>query len=315
MDWAEIAVHTTTQGSDLVSQLMIQAGASGTMIIDRNDIPDPSLPQGYWELIDEKMIETMPEDVLVQGWFPFDQNLAKSIHVLTLSLDQLKGLSHPFSLGTLSLVQKTVNEEDWTNKWKDLYRPFKPGQTIVIKPTWEEYTPKDGEKVIEMDPGMAFGTGTHETTAMCMALLEKYVTPFMKVADVGTGSGILAMGAALLGAGQVVAVDIDPLAVQVARENVSKNGLSNQIQVFEGDLLKATGEKFDLCVANIIADVICFLAPTLKNSLTGRGLFICSGIIDTKAPLVSQALSQNGYTLVEKREQGEWVAMAWRKSN
>lgn len=313
MEWAEIAVHTTTQASDLVSEAMIQSGATGTMIVDKNDIPDPSLPHGYWELIDEKMIEAMPEDVLVQGWFALDFNLSDSLNTLALSLENLKTIALPFPLGSLAIVQKNVNEQDWANRWKDLTKPLKPGKIIVIKPTWEDYSPTPFEKVIEMDPGMAFGTGTHETTAMCITLLEKYITPSMTVADIGTGSGILAIASALLGASNVTAVDIDPSAVQVAKENIKMNGLERHIEVLQGDLLEVTNKKFDLCVANIIADVICFLAPHLHKNLTDNGLFICSGIIDKQAEQVITALSKNGYMLIEQTADGEWIALVWRK--
>lgn len=311
MEWMELMVHTTSQGADIVSEILIQAGAQGTMIVDRNDIPDPSKPHGYWEIFDEAILTAMPEDVLVQAWFPLDAALADTLLSLQLSLKSLALSSLPFPLGSLVIEQKSVDEAAWVEKWKEYYKPFRPGNTLVIKPTWEPYTPKEGERVIEMDPGMAFGTGTHETTSMCLTLLEKYIKPNMTVVDIGTGSGILAIGAALLGANRVTAVDIDQDAVKVAKKNVADNGLSPTIEVFKGDLLEITQEKFDLCVANIISDVICFLAAPLKNNLKEKGLFICSGITKPRVGEVSEALLAQGYTLIEKSIQGEWAAMVW----
>ena len=183
----------------------------------------------------------------------------------------------------------------------------------MVKPTWESYTPQEGDRIIEIDPGMAFGSGTHETTSMCLGFLEDYLTPGARVIDVGTGSGILAIGAALLGAGKVLAIDIDPTAVKVARENVAHNHLEEKIQCVQGDLLEQRAEQCDLCVANIIADVICGFAAPLQEHIVPGGLFVCSGIIREREQDVLDALQQAGYELVEERKKGEWVAMISRR--
>jgi len=310
MEWLELTVHTTTQGADLVSQQMMALGADGTQIQDRADIPDPDKPNGYWELIDQSMIDNMPEDVLVQAWFPMDEKLPERIASLKTRLSEMQ--AQP-GMGTLELTSSEVKDEDWSQVWKKFYKPFRAGRSLVVKPSWETYDAQPGDKIIEIDPGMAFGTGTHETTGMCLGLLDDYMTPGMRVIDLGTGSGILAIGAALLGAKDVLAIDIDPTAVKVARENVEINHLSDAIQVMEGNLLDHVDQVCDLCVANIIADVICMVSQPVRSHITPGGLFICSGIIKEREQDVVNALNAAGYQIMEIRRQGEWVAMISKK--
>ncbi len=312
MEWMEVAVHTTTQGSDVVSMLLMQNGAAGTAIEDRFDVPDPNKPHGYWELIDQSLIDSMPEDVIVKSWLPMNERLSDSLNALKEQLTALPSLNPGVGLGTLSLDLNQVDEQDWAECWKKFYKPFRAGRTLVVKPTWESYLPQPGDKIIQMDPGMAFGAGTHETTGLCLSLLEEYMQPGMRVMDVGTGSGILAIGAALLGSSDVLAIDIDPVAVKVAKENVQQNGLENNIRVMEGDLVKDVQETFDLCLANILADVICFLSVPLKTKIRHGGTFICSGIIKDREQDVLDALHASGYTIVEKQYRGEWVAIVSR---
>ncbi len=312
MDWMEVVVHTTSQGADLVSEILISRGSQGTMIIDKADIPPQNQPHGYWEIFDENILKQMPEDVLVQGWFSLTPSFQNIYLAIKQALLALKTNNSSIPLGTLSIHAHPLQNTNWEDKWKDFYKPFKPGKTLVIKATWEAYEPQEGEQIIEIDPGMAFGTGSHETTSMCISFLEKYVTPQMTVADIGTGSGILAISAGLLGAKEVLAVDIDPNAVKVAKENVVHHHLSQIINVAQGDLLSITNSSFDLCVANIIAEIIVLLASPLKKNLMENGLFICSGILKEKATTVKEALFKEGYSLLEENTQGEWTAMVWK---
>ncbi len=311
MDWIEIKVHTTTAGAELVSEQLMQEGASGTMVEDRADVPDPAHPNGFWEMIDPGLIERMPEDVVVHAWFEPDHRYADRMQALRARLEQLKGCG--LEMGALTVETQQVQEEDWAEVWKRFYKPFRAGKTLVVKPTWEPYEAQAGDRIIEIDPGMAFGSGTHETTSMCLELLEDYMTPDARVIDVGTGSGILAIGAALLGAREVLAIDIDPVAVKVAAENVEHNGLTDKIACAQGNLLDKHSEQCDLCVANIIADVICGFAQPLKAHIVPGGKFICSGIIKERAEDVREALAQAGYELLEERRKGEWAAMIARR--
>ena len=314
MEWIELTIHTTTAGADLVSEALMQEGATGTMVEDRADIPDPTKPNGIWEIIDPKLIEAMPEDVLVHAWFEPDASFADKLQALRLRMTELKA-SIGMDMGTLDIGTANVHDEDWSEVWKKFYKPFRAGHHLVVKPTWELYDAQPGDKVIEIDPGMAFGSGTHETTGMCMELLEDALKGGERVIDVGTGSGILAIGAALLGAREVTAIDIDPMAVKVARENIVHNGLQDKITALEGNLLDHLDVTCELCVANIIADVICMFAAPLNDHIVPGGLFICSGIIKEREQDVVDALTAADYTILDIRRKGEWVAMLSRRHN
>ena len=304
MNYTEVTVSTTTQGAELISDVLMRLGAAGTQILDRADLPDPAHPTANWELMDQSVIDAMPVDVQVKAWFD-DDMLPK---VLSPLREQLQLLKNP-DLGTLELTLQGVKEEDWAENWKQYYKPFRIGKHMVVKPTWEPWDTQPGDLLIEIDPGMAFGTGTHETTSMCVSLIEKYYQGGTLL-DVGTGSGILAIAAARLGARGIVAVDIDPDAVRVAKENVAHNGLENAIEVRKGDLLKGLSQQFDFAVANILAPVICMLAQPLKTHLAPGGRFICSGIISEAENGVRQALLQANYTIDETCRKGDWVAFS-----
>ena len=303
-EYIEATISTTTAGSEIVSDLLMRLGAAGTQILDRADLPDPNKPTANWELMDQSVIDAMPEDVQVKAWFDEDA-LNRIMGSLQEQLSLLKTQNE--GLGTLALSLQGVKEEDWAENWKQYYKPFRLGEHMVVKPTWESWDMQEGDLMIEIDPGMAFGTGTHETTAMCVGLIEKYYQGGALL-DVGTGSGILAIAAARLGAKGIVAVDIDPDAVRVARENVAHNGLTGAIDVREGDLLQGLSQRFQFAVANILAPVICMLAAPLKAHLLPGGRFVCSGIIAEAEGDVNDALLAAGYQIDEIQHKGDWVA-------
>ena len=307
MDWIEITISTNSQGADIVSEALMRQGAVGTQIIDRADVPDPDRPNGYWELIDRKMLDDMPEDVQVKAWF----ESLEALRGLDACLRALPGLTG-MELGTLKATTQGVHEQDWAECWKQYYKPFRAGRRLVIKPSWESWNAQPGDLLIELDPGMAFGTGTHETTAMCVEMIEKHYRAG-RVLDVGTGSGILAIAAARLGAKSVLGVDIDPMAVRVAKENVEKNGLSGIVDIREGDLVAGLdGVVCDFAVANILADVIALLAAPLRRHLSASALFVCSGILREREEDVKKVLAENGYILFDRMQKGDWVALAAR---
>lgn len=312
MNWIEVIVHTTTAGSDWVSDRLMEQGASGTMIEDRADIPDPSKPHGIWEIIDPKLLDSMPEDVLVHAWFSPEAGLEGQLAALEESF-RAAAIAMP-AYGSLLTDQRIVSDEIWTDVWKKYYKPFYAGNHLVIKPTWEDFTPAPGDRVIEIDPGMAFGSGTHETTGMCISLLEEIIHGGENVIDVGTGSGILAIAAALFGAGSVYAVDIDPDAVRVADENVRHNQVAGIVTVQEGDLLKNADRTCDVCVANIISDIIISFAAPLKEHIVPGGLFICSGIVKERTEEVRAALLRAGYEILRTEHRGEWTAFLSRRN-
>ncbi len=313
MNWIECIVHTTTLGSDWVSELLMESGATGTMIEDKADIPDPSKPHGIWEIIDPKLLEEMPEDVLVHAWFTPDDSFPGLFRSLQERLAAMKD-SQPL-FGSLVTDTRTVSEDSWAEVWKKYYKPFYAGEHLVVKPTWEPFDPKPGDRIIEIDPGMAFGSGTHETTGMCISLLEETIRGGEDIIDVGTGSGILAIAAALLGAGHVLAIDIDPDAVRVAGENVAHNQVENIVEVREGDLLKNTQETCQICVANIISDIIISFAAPLRNHIRPGGLFICSGVVRERTEEVREALLRADYEVLRTEYRGEWTAFLCRRNS
>ena len=311
MNWLEVIVHTTTAGSDYVSEILIEKGASGTMIEDRSDIPDPSKPHGFWEIIDPALVQSMPEDVQVHAWF--DPRQAEDLlSDLRRSFDRIRSAQPEY--GSLEIDFRTVSDQSWSEVWKKYYKPFYAAEHLVIKPTWESFTPAPGDQVIEIDPGMAFGSGTHETTGMCISLLKEAIRGGESVIDVGTGSGILAIAAALCGAGSVLAVDIDPDAVRVASDNIRHNGLDRVIDVRRGNLLDQVDAVCDICVANIISDIIISFAKPLTEHIRPGGLFICSGIVRERTEEVRRALITAGYEILCEVHRGEWTAFQARRA-
>lgn len=315
MEWIELIVHTTTQGSDPVSDVLMDCGASGTMIEDRADIPDPSQPHGIWEIIDPALLDSMPEDVLVHAWFEESPALPSLLDTVRSRLAELSAdADGAAGYGTLCLDTRSVIDRDWTDVWKKYFKPFHAGEHLVIKPSWEPYTASPDDLVVEIDPGMAFGSGTHETTGMCLSLLEDVIRGGEEIIDVGTGSGILAIGAALLGAGHVLAVDIDPDAVKVAQENVIHNHVEHVVSVQQGNLLDRVSDTCDICVANIISDIIISFAAPLMSHIRPGGLFICSGVVAQRSDEVMQALQDAGYDILRKVSRGEWTAFLSRRN-
>ncbi len=310
MKWIKVIVHTCTEAQDLISEMLMQQGSVGTEIKDRKDIPDINKPGIEWELFDKTLLDAMPEDVEVHAWFDLNSEINEKLLSIKDELNVLKQ-NDDIPLGSLEVKTESVDDEDWSNVWKQYYKPFRVGKNIVVKPSWEEYNKKEGDIIIELDPGMAFGTGSHATTYMCLELLEKYVTPEKSIMDVGTGSGILAICCALLGAKNILALDINADAVKIANENVEKNGLKEYIKVVQSDLLKAESMECDIAVANIIADAVIMLMPPVKKTINKDGLFIVSGILKERENEVMLAAEKLDFTLCDRLTDKEWVALVF----
>ena len=314
MDWMEYTVLTTTEGSELVAQVLMDAGSAGTMIEDKNDVAANQRPEGQWDIIDEAIAQRIGDDVKVTGYYEADEKLRDRLIYIRSELQRLRGMDLGMDLGKLEILEHGVAEEDWTESWKKAFKPFRLGSHMVVKPSWEDFDARPGDHIIEIDPGMAFGTGTHETTGMCVELVEKYVRPGDACIDIGTGTGILAIAAAHMGARHVLATDLDAVAVRVAAENVRHNGFGDKIDVRCGDLLEAVdaGTQADVIIANIIADVIIGLAAPVKPFIREGGVFICSGIAVNRLDDVLDALRAAGYTTLDVETRGEWSAVAAR---
>lgn len=310
MDWMGVTILTTTAGADMVSELLMRAGSDGTMIEDKNDVALEQRPEGQWDIIDEAIARRIGDDVKVTGYFEADAKLADRIHLIRAELARLRSMELGFDAGKLELLTQSFAEENWAENWKKAFKPIRLGKHIVIKPGWCDYAAQPEDQIIEIDPGMAFGTGTHETTGMCVELVEKYVHPGMRVIDVGTGTGILAIAAMHMGAQDALAIDIDRVAVRVAAENVRINGYEGRIRCVAGNLLDEVDEAADVVIANIIADVIIMVAAPVKKHILPGGKFICSGISSEKKQAVLDALEAADYRVLDVLERGGWCAMA-----
>ncbi len=305
MDWHEVAVTVSSQGEEAVADLFYQLGCPGV------SIEDPELLQSYvesgvWDYHDFGEVALTGQSV-VTGYFAEGKDLPAKLSQLEAGLQKLL---ERFPEWVLQVKGATVKEEDWATAWKTYFKPIHVGQ-FLIKPTWEEANPVDGDVVLELDPGMAFGTGTHATTTLCLHALAERVQPGIEVFDLGTGSGILAIAAAKLGA-RVKAVDLDPVAVRVAQENVEVNRVSDVVEILQGDLGTVLHGRADLVVANIIADVILALLSDLPRLLRPKGVFLASGIIENRAVDVEEGLIQAGFKILERREDSGWILLMAR---
>jgi len=306
VDWLEISVRVPPEGVEPVSEIFREIGTGGVVIED----PAVILQYATRTHPDEWAVPTAAGEgfPLVKGYLPVEKGLPDRVEEFKNSLNLL-GLSP-----TPEIITRVMSEEDWSNAWKAYYKPVRVGRRLVIKPSWEEYHSLEGELVIEIDPGMAFGCGTHITTSLCLGLLEKYTRPGMTVYDVGAGSGILAVAAAMLGASRVVAVDIDPVACRAAAENAARNKVTAQVEVIQGNLLDLLEDGTGLIVANIIASVIAGFAPEAAGALAPGGVLIASGIIRERAAEVIAAFTAAGLTVCEQLEEGPWAALVARKN-
>jgi ribosomal protein L11 methyltransferase len=305
-NWIEIKVITTSDALEPVSGIFYSLDVKGVAIEDPNDIKLKDQNPLSWDFADFNIFEFGEDAAVVKGYFSEEEDIDGIKNIIMVKLNELKEMG--IDVGDGKIITSCVNEEDWSTSWKKYYKPLKLGDKIVIKPTWEEYTVNEGEIIIELDPGMAFGTGTHETTSMCIEMLEKYLKPGDIVFDIGTGSGILAITSSKLGAKNVVGVDLDEVAVKSANENVSTNGLNN-VNILHGDLTNVLNGKANIIVANIIAEVVIGLTETVKPFMEKDGIFIASGIIRERRDDVLNAMNNAGHRIIEVKEKGEWVAI------
>ncbi len=306
MKWQEISIKTDKRAVDAVAGILMECGAGGVVIEDP-DMINEQIAEGVWDAF-EFPDELLQRDfLLVKAYFPCDLRIEDRNLCLHEKINVLNREYLPDSIKGVGFAQ--VRDEDWANSWKAFYKPVKVSNKIVIKPSWEAYTPGPGELVIELDPGMAFGTGTHPTTIMCIKLLEQVMKGGETVFDIGTGSGILSVAAARLGAGKVVAVDVDDVAVEAARSNAVLNQVGQTVTVLSGNLLDNLSGKADIVVANIVADVIIGLCPDAFKAVRTGGKFISSGIISARETKVLQTIADQGFRIKQVVRDGEWVSV------
>ena len=304
MDWAEVSIHTSHEAMDLVAEIFHGLGASGVVIEDPALLND-YIDSGQWDYTDIPRAENTAV-VIVQAYLALDSELPEKLRELERRMGDLPE-EIDSSPGKISWSK--VKDEDWSESWKKYFHTAKIGERIVIKPTWERYDPLPEEAVIELDPGAAFGTGTHPTTMMCLQELERLMRPGLTVFDVGTGSGVLAIAAAKLGAAKVTALDYDSTAVRVAEENIRQNKMQDKISLGVSDLLAAAEGQADIITANIIADIIIRLLDDVGKYLRPHGRLLASGIIEDRVADVTAAAEEEGFAIERINEDKGWAVM------
>lgn len=314
MNWLEISVETEAAAIETVSAILHEYGEGGVAVY-QHVVPDDEDAAYHYDTARPTTVTT---------YLPATVEGARRREAMATALGHLT----VFNLAWIGpLHVREVAEEDWANAWKQYYQPMRFGRRLVIKPSWRDFAPRPDDLVIELDPGMAFGTGLHQTTALCLALLEEYITPGARVLDQGCGSGILSLAAARLGAGRVVAVDNSEVAVAATRDNAARNGLAAIVEALQGEAVPgspqwqqmattqgtALAAAYDVISANIIANVIIGLAPQFAAALTESGVLIASGIIRGRQDDVRAALTAHGFTVERRAALDEWVALVARR--
>ena len=319
MKFNEITIHTTTAGSEVVSGVLFNEGITCFSVEDPRDLAE--LLENKYVPVDyvEEGLLREDGDVLVRVYLAENEQGQLQLEGVLAGIERLRATGEEW-LGSLETELSVTDEKDWENNWKQYFHPLPIGEKFLVVPSWEKEEGK-GRIVIEIDPASSFGTGRHETTALCLEALEKLSAEGANVLDMGCGSGILGIGAALLGCSHVDAVDIDMVATRIAEENAEKNGVSKEtMAVYCGNVLSDESlwsyfadKKYDIILANIVADIISDMLPLFDSCLNENGRMVCSGIISPRKEFVLDALEANGFEVEELKEKNDWVAIVCRK--
>ncbi len=314
MDFIEVTIFTTTAGIDSVADVLESVGIEGYALEDAADfeefLQDTEI---YWDYVDETLCENLRnQETKLKVYVEDSADGHAQIESLRLALDTLRAQDTEEVFGRLETAQSVTRQEDWEWGWKQYFKPFPVGETFMIKPSWETVEDAKGRRILEIDPASSFGTGTHDTTQLCITMLEKVVKGGEKLLDMGTGSGILAIAAGMLGAKPEVAVDIDAHCLTCACENAERNDITIE-RTLHGDALRDAelaqeiGAGYEIICANIVADIIIGMAPMFYEKLVAGGTLITSGIIEERADEVGEALEKAGFTLKDRAISGGWA--------
>ncbi len=304
MDWTEVTITVNAKDVDKAGDIANMVVPYGIYIEDYSNLEEEAWEIAHIDLIDEDLLQKDRSKALVHIYISPEESPAEAVAFLRERYTA-EGIENEICLDSCV-------EEDWINNWKQYFKPIPVGQKLLIRPTWEEVQDSGGRTVLDLDPGLAFGTGTHETTRLCMELLEQYVRPGMNVLDVGCGSGILSVAALLLGADKAVGVDIDELAVKTAVENAEINHVENRFTGICGNLTDQVTGTYDIVVANIVADVIIMLTKDVEQFMKPDTVYLMSGIIDTREQDVLTAVEQH-FTIIDRKEEKGWVALSAKR--
>lgn len=297
MGLTEMTIQIPKEYEEEILGILYLNGVQGVEIEDYSDLDIIKKDLESWSVLDENEF-IYDGNIKIKAYF--DDGEGKiPIEAIRNRLKNYK---------EAKIIIDDINEEDWTENWKQYYHPIEVGEKVLIVPEWEEIDKSCKRQILRIDPGMAFGTGTHETTRLSIEALEKVIEPNMKVLDIGTGSGILAIASILLGAGEAMGIDIDSMAVKNAKENVRLNNLEDKIEIKKGDLLDSVDEQYDLLVSNIVCEILLRMMEDIKKVLRPNGIFISSGIIDSKEDEMRDGLIRHGFKIIERLEEKNWVA-------
>lgn len=315
MDWIKVTVYTTTEGIEPVSGRMMQLGITGLVIEDENEFNDfLEETKDAWDYVDENLIQKMSGETRVIAYISDDVSGRELLSAIKSTMCELSDMDTDKKFGRLTVEPEGTKTEDWANAWKQYFHAMEIGEKILVKPQWEDLREPTDRVVFNINPGMSFGTGSHETTQLCLTQLEKYITPDCCMLDLGCGSGILSVVSLLLGAKEAVAVDIDPNCIDTAYENSDMNGIDrDRYTVISGNVLTdpdvkeiISKHKYEVVAANIVADVIIGLAPAARLYMKEGGVFITSGIIDGRQEEVKSALIDEGFEVVAMDRRKDW---------
>jgi ribosomal protein L11 methyltransferase len=301
MRWVEIAVEIDREAIDAVANLLQNAGANGTVIEDESETGS-----GEFFEIPLPVPAEKKETAIVKAYLPQNDLIGEKVNFIKSQLEVFRQF---LTIGPGEIALRAVEDEEWADAWKQHFKSQQVGRKLMVVPSWEQADESTGNINIYLDPGMAFGTGAHPTTRRCLQVLEDHINGNEVIYDVGTGSGILAIAAAKLGAAKVTGIDLDPVALGIAWENVTFNKVGDKVTIREGDLLSVAGEQADGVIANIIADAIIMLAPEVPDYLVPGGFFLAAGIIEGRRDETLRAIADAGLKIREIHQDGEWITV------
>ena len=300
-NWTELKIQVPASQGELAGDIANMVVPYGIYMEDYSHLEEEAMEIAHIDLIDEELLQKDREHAVIHVYISPEENPAEAVSYLEERYNALN-IQHTITLDNCV-------KEDWINNWKKYFHPIPVGEKLLIRPLWEEQCDPQGRIVLDLEPGLAFGTGTHETTRLCLELLEKYLTPGCDFLDMGCGSGILSVAALLLGAKSAVGVDIDPLAVKTAVENANTNGVGERFTGICGNLAEKVTGKFQVVAANIVADIVILLSKDAPRFLEKDSVYLISGIIDTREQDVLDAIGDT-FQVLERREEKGWIAMA-----
>lgn len=306
----ELTIHTTTEGSELVADILWNYTTFGVAIADANDIAElrKNKDSLYWDYMDDDLVKNMPEEALVKCFLEPSAAVTDAPAIEKELLEMKERSMGEISFGSMEATKREIEGDEWIDIWKKHFRPIHLGKIVVV-PEWIKYDPRPDEKIILLDSNMAFGTGEHETTSLCVELMQDYLTPDSVCIDVGCGSGILGISAIKLGAKKAYLTDIDMVAVSSATHNSELNGTSEKTTVAHSNLLENAEIVGDIMLANITGEILCMLAPSIPKNLKQDGVLILSGIIDSRLEMVKNAYESVGMKVIRQERKGEWFAL------